>query len=239
MRAVGAPARACNLVLQVVQACQACRNWKRPGNADKLTYSLAQNFNKDVKFDLMFYRNLLQPEFGGERGIPICHLIGCCIRWSACTMASSKSTSDLLNCISTSWVSVFGNTKTLTLDGGTLVRAMEVDDWAMFNQVAPKYKTPHQTAWLVERERRNALTRSALQHCESQVLKESLVVSFVTVLGFVAVMHNAFTSINNHTPYQALLGRQPHLLPPFEGGYYGDLDVKGQNKSQWCARLRR
>lgn len=34
---------------------------------------------------------------------------------------------------------------------------------------------------------------------------------------------------NSHTPYQDILGRQPHLLPSFEGGCHGDLDTKGQN----------
>ena len=42
-------------------------------------------------------------------------------------------------------------------------------------------------------------------------------------------MHNALVCINNHTPYQALLGRQSHLLPSLKGGCYGNLDVKGQN----------
>ena len=50
-------------------------------------------------------------------------------------------------------------------------------------------------------------------------------------------MHNASTCINTPSPppYQALLGRQPSLLPPFEGGYFGDLDAKGRNNS---ARVR-
>ena len=42
-------------------------------------------------------------------------------------------------------------------------------------------------------------------------------------------MHNALVSSNNHTFDQALLGRQFHLLPPLEGGYNGDLDIKGQH----------
>ena len=41
--------------------------------------------------------------------------------------------------------------------------------------------------------------------------------------------------INGRTPCQALLGRQPHLLAPFEGGYFGDFDVNGQNN---LARVR-
>ena len=114
------------------------------------------------------------------------------------------------------------------------MRGKDVDDWAMENQTTLKFKAPHQKAWLVERH--NALLRSALHKAETQALKESLCVSFTTVLGLVTFMHNALTCINNHTPYNALLGRQPHLLPPLEGGYFGsELSVRGQNR---LARVR-
>lgn len=75
----------------------------------------------------------------------------------------------------------------------------------------------------------NVLIRSALQTAESQVINASLCVSCVTVFGLVTFMHDALDSINNHTPYQTLPGRQPHSLPPQEGGYHGDLDATGQN----------
>ena len=146
MRAAGAPAKACHVVPQVVQACQVCRDWERLGSSNKLTYSLAELFNEEVQFDLLFYRSLLQPTLGGEKGIPICHVIDCCARWSACTMAQSKSTIDLLNCISTSWVTLFGDMKTLTMDGESGMRAKEIDDWAIHSQVTLKYKAPDQKA---------------------------------------------------------------------------------------------
>lgn len=148
-------------------------------------------------------------------------------------MAKARSTTDLLDCISNSWIMVFGSMRTLTLDGGSGMRAKDVDDWAMYNHVALKRKAPHQKAWLVERH--NALIRSALQRAESQAIKESLRASFVTLLGLLAFMHSALTRINSHTPYQAPLGRQLNLLPPLEGCYFGDLDVMGQNH---LARVR-
>lgn len=48
-------------------------------------------------------------------------------------------------------------------------------------------------------------------------------------------MHNAPIPANNHTLYQALPSRQPHIAPPVGGGDYGDVDVKGQN---YLARVR-
>lgn len=61
--------------------------------------------------------------------------VDCCIRWSACSMATSKGTIGLLDCISTSWVIVFGVPKTLTLDVGRGMRGKPVDDWALYDQV--------------------------------------------------------------------------------------------------------
>ena len=94
------------------------------------------------------------------------------------------------------------------------MKGKEADDWAMYNQITVKYEAPHQKAWSVERHK--ALIRSALQCAESQGIKESLRVNFVAVLGLVTFMRDGLVSINNRTPYQALLGRRFHLLPPLE-----------------------
>lgn len=142
-------------------------------------------------------------------------------------MSPSRSTRDLSDRMSVTWVNVFGNMKVLTLDGETGVRPKEVDDSAMYNQDASKHEAFHKTAWLVERH--NAPIVSALQRADSQVIGDLLWVSFVTVSGLVTSMHNAMFAINSHTFYQALLGRQPHLFPLIEGWYHGVLDTKGQN----------
>lgn len=44
-------------------------------------------------------------------------------------------------------------------------------------------------------------------------------------------MHNSLIAINDATPYQALFGRQPALLPPLEGGYYEYPDQPQQGPS--------
>ena len=107
------------------------------------------------------------------------------------------------------------------------MRGNEVDDWAMYSQITMQHTAPHQKAWMVERH--NALIRSALQRADAQVTKESLHISFNTVLGLVIFMHNALVCINNNILYQVLQGRWPHRLPPLEGGYHGDLNVNGQH----------
>ena len=131
----------------------------------------------------------------------------------------SRSIRDLLDCISIVGNNVFGGMTVAVSDGQAGMRSQVADDLAMCNQIAFKLKAPHQTALRVERH--NALIRSAVQRAESQVFRKSLFASFVAVFGLVGFMHDVFGSINSHTPYQVLFGRQPHPLPPLEGGYHG------------------
>ena len=62
-----------------------------------------------------------------------------------------------------------------------------------------------------------------LQRAESQAIRESLCISFIIVLGRISNFYaQCARTTYNHTPYQALLGRQPHLLQALEGGYRGE-----------------
>ena len=70
--AVGASVEACNPVPAVVQACQACRPWRRPGQSNRFTFSLALSFQEKVQLDLLFYRSALQPGLGREKRDTYC-----------------------------------------------------------------------------------------------------------------------------------------------------------------------
>ena len=165
------------------------------GAVKQIYISLAMSFNEEVQFDLMFYRSGLEPSLGGEKGIQIC------------VRSISRTIRGLSECISIAWVNVLGGMSALIFDGETRVKGKEVDDWAMWSQMAMNHKAPRQKA---RSERHNAFIRGALQRAESHVIKESLCVSSTSVLGLVAFKHNALVPINDHTPYQALFGRQPH-----------------------------
>ena len=198
LRAAGAHPKACTLVPQVVQSCRVCRPWRKPGQSNKLIYSLAVSFNEEVQFEFVFYHSRFKFGLGGAHGISVVHLIDCCIRWSACMRSQSKTTRELLGGISLAWVNVSGGMTTLVLDGEIGMRGEHVDDVTMYNQIALKHKAPHQKAWLVERH--DALIRSALQRAESQVIKERLCISPTIVVCLVAFMHNALGRFNNNTP---------------------------------------
>ena len=98
-----------------------------------------------------------------------------------CKRLQTKSTKDLLERITLAWVDVFGGVETRILDGEAGMMGKEVDDWAVYSQIAMMYNVPHQQAWLVERH--DALIRAALQRVESQVIKQSVCAGFTPVLG--------------------------------------------------------
>ena len=191
-----------------------------------------------MQFDLSFYHFALEPNLGGDRGIPIVHLMDCCVRWSVRIRNPSKTTRDPSNSISIAWANAFGNMNVFTLDGESCMRGKEANDWATHSQISFKCKAPRQKAWLVERH--DAPIELALQKAESHVINESLCINFATVFGLATFMLNVFISTINHTFYQALLGGRPTLLPPLEGGYHGDADAEGKNnfaRARWIAAI--
>lgn len=99
---------------------------------------------------------------------------------------------------------------------------------AMCSQMVIKHKVFHQKVWLVERH--DALTRSAPQRAEAQVITEPLCISIVIVSGFVAFMHIVPVPVGNRISYHVLLGSHFQLLQFFEWEYHGDLDVNVQNR---------
>ena len=102
-----------------------------------------------------------------------------------------------------------------------------------------RFKAPRQKAWVVERG--NEIIRQGLHKTETQLIKEGLThIPFECVLSVVVFMKNALTVINTSTPYQALLGRQPAMLPPMEGGHLGQVtDIARPGTDAKCqARVR-
>ena len=218
LQAAGAPSNAIADIASVVQGCLVCRDWYRPVPRNIATFRLSLAFNEEVQFDLLFYHSLID-EPGKLRNIA--HLVDCCIRWSATGECESKEEEELTRKISTIWISIFGPMETLTLDEEAGMRHRHAVDWAEVNNIGLKFKAPRQKAWLVERH--NELLRRGLHLTESQMVKEGIVMVFAIVLSIVTFMKNALTVVNTSTPYQALFGRQPALLPPLEGGYNGSI----------------
>ena len=146
------------------------------------------------------------------------HLICACLRFSVTEVTTKDELSLTMN-ISSRWISIFGPMTVLVLDEETGMRGQHAMDWALSQGVHLKFKAPRQKAWIVERA--NEIIRQGLHKTEQQLIKECLKALFEVVLAIVTFMKNALTNINGSTPYQGILGRQPSMLPPLEGGHCG------------------
>ena len=148
------------------------------------------------------------------------HLICACLRFSVTGITTKEETQITMN-ISQRWIAIFGPMTVLVLDEETGMRGQHAMDWALSQGVHLRFKAPRQKAWIVERG--NEILRQGLHRTESQLIKEALLACFETVLAIVTFMKNALTNINGSTPYNGVLGRQPAMLPPMEGGHGGQI----------------
>jgi len=75
-----------------------------------------------------------------------------------------------------------------------------------------KTRAPGQHARHIERA--GAYLRVALHTAHSQCDREGVRTTFDVLLAMVVFAKNALVTVGGHTPYQAVYGRQPAMLPP-------------------------
>ena len=215
----GAPTQALAEIDAVVQACGVCRKWATPTEKTIVSHRLVFVFNEEVQLDLVFIRSQVEP----SRGLlTVVHMIDVSTRWAMTQIVPNKEEETLCLVISTLWVSIVGPMSTLVVDHETALQGLYATDWAASQGVALKYKAPRQKAWVVERH--NEMLRTGVHTTETQSLKEGIHLPFECTLAIVTFSLNSLTVINTSTPYQAVLGRQPQMLPPLEGGYLHERD---------------
>ena len=167
LRAAGTPTRAITEVRSVVQGCTVCRDWVRPGPRSVTAYRMCEAFNEEVQFDILYYHSTNDPL---DAQILIMHLVDWCIRWSATGVVKSREENDLCTGISRVWIAIHGAMGTLVTDQETGLHGQTASDWAEANDIALKYKAPHQHAQIVERH--NEVLRDALHKTEHQLARE-------------------------------------------------------------------
>ena len=75
-------------------------------------------------------------------------------------------------------------------------------------------------------ERRGAILRHTMHCVEEQASREGLLIANVMLLSSSVFAGNAFISVGGSTPYQALYGRQPAMLPPLPDS--DNIDLSGE-----------
>ena len=204
LKAAGLPKTVCDLVPEITDTCRVCRHWARPSPDAKPTSRMVIGFNIEVEGDLMFVRH---------KGIQNIILVLVCrgVRWTCATCVADRQTSTLLTSIDLHWVSVFGPPQVLLFDGETALDDDEAGDYFRMRGITKRTAAPRQHTRIVDR--KIAVLRDTLHKLGSQLDEEGLDVPFNRMLSDAVYALNSLTSINGCSPYTAVLGRMPSLLP--------------------------
>ena len=198
----GQPKEVSDLVDDIVETCNVCRTWSKPQPNSIATLSVSTKFNEQVEADLLFYKKHV-----------ILHLICRCIRWHAARVVPDKSMESLIQAIDEMWVSHHGPMKEFIIDGETAIaKGWETRDYFKRKGIKEVIRATGMHARFIER--RGALLRDALHKMDTQLAEEGIVdIPISQLLSEAVFAGNALISVNDTTPYNALYGRVPNLLP--------------------------
>jgi hypothetical protein len=202
---VGVPQRVLDLIPEIVQTCQVCRTWAKPGPDHACSVEIPDKFNEQVECDLLFI----------EKHI-IFHMMDRCTRWHAARLIPDKTEGTLMKAIDELWVSIHGSPKELITDGETGIVASEATNQYLHRKgIKLHQRAKDQHARYIER--RGALLRDAIHRTQSQLQEEGLAgVLFETILAEAVFCGNAMLTVGGSTPYNAVYGRVPRILPSID-----------------------
>ena len=203
LRAVGVKQRILDMIPEIIQTCAECRKWQCPAPATQHALSASLAFNQHVEFDLLFYRQHI-----------VCHAICRATRWHAATAVASKDGEVLQEALSTMWITIHGPMANLISDGEGGLWRSDVANRLKRQGIKMQLRAPQQHARYIER--RGAVLRATLHVMHEQLERESVQSSFPIVLAEAVFAGNSLTHVGGSTPYQAVYGRQPAMLPPLE-----------------------
>ena len=211
LKRVGVPDAVLGMIPEVCSTCQVCREWQRPGNAHQTAIDLPDTFNQQVEGDIMFYDEHM-----------IFHLLDRCTRWHAAMVLPDKTANSLMTAISTLWITQFGAPTEFIHDEERGITAELTQLLLATHGVKFVPKPDQKHAQYIER--RGALLRDTLHRITSELRNRALDVPFPQVLAEAVFAGNALLTVNGMTPYNAVLGRTPPILPSLNQLEFPDQD---------------
>ncbi len=198
----GLPKDILDMIPAIVDTCRVCRAWAKPQPDSQANVNLADGFNVQVEIDIMYYEDHL-----------VCHMICRCTRWHASEEIKDRETETILNAVMSMWLRTHGPMKELIGDGEKAwARAMAAEDFWQRRGILMHVRAPEQHARFIER--RGALLRHSLHLVDGQLAVEGLTdIPFPSRLGEATFAGNAMIAVDGCTPYAAVYGRVPCLLP--------------------------
>ena len=203
LRAAGSPKEVLELIPSIVDTCRICRTWARP--TDSIASGrLVTAFNHEVEADIVFVR------YRGEQK-QFLHLVDRAVKWCATCEILEKTTEVLLDAIDTAWVSIFGPMKVLTVDG-ELGLDNESSTWYFQVRGIEKRTTAvNQHPRIADR--RVQILRGSIHKIMTQLNQDGIAMPFKRILAEATFVINAVSNTSGVSPYVAVMGRAPALMP--------------------------
>ena len=199
LSAAGVPREVLALVHQIVDTCEICRNWARPGPRTVTSSSIPTKFNQVVQVDLLFYKDKV-----------VLHMIDLTTRFTVAKAIALRNLDSVLTAIMSSWIAMFGPPSKLTSDQEGALASPEAAAYLESRGIKLHLLAKEQHAQTVERH--HAILRRQLHVLDEQTLAEGLRISFDALLGEAVYAKNALFSMGGATPYEAVFGRTPSLF---------------------------
>ena len=195
----GVPKSILNRIAPIVLACSVCRKWHRPGPSNVASAEMADEFNQQVECDLMFMGDW-----------QIFHMIDRCTRWYLGVITPGKHDDEIQDGLD-EWFKVHGWPKEIISDPERGVVSKSTQEWLARKGItyvprAKKQQVPHI-------DRRGALVRDVIHKMVDQLKVEGIKMPFKQILAEAVFITNAMLTINNTSPYAAVYGRVPQILP--------------------------
>ena len=199
LEAAGVNPQILAMIPSIIDTCDICRRWQRPGPKSVASTRLAETFNKEVQMDLLFYKTHV-----------VLHCIDSCTRWTSVSLLPNREPSSIIDGFANCWVRLFGPpTNILSDQEGGLITDL-VGDWMDRRGIQVCFRARGQHCGMVERH--NEILRRQLHLLEDQSNAEGLAVTFSTVLAEAVFAKNAMFQLGNATHYEAIFGRHPPLM---------------------------
>lgn len=203
LKSAGLPQPILDIVPEVVDTCRVCRLWQKPSSDNIAVNRVVTAFNLEVEGDLIFITHQ------GESP-PILHLVDRGVRWSFACVLADRTTTSILNGLD-QWVTVFGPMQVLIFDGETGLDDAAATQYFDLKGITKRTSAPGQHVRICDR--RTQVLRDTVHKITSQLSEEGIAVPLGRVLAEAVYAGNALTSIRGVSPYTAVLGRVPPLLP--------------------------
>eukprot|EP00971_Amphidinium_carterae_P351093 6491908-Amphidinium_carterae.1 len=199
----------------VIATCNICRTWSRPEARTIHAHRVVPTFNMEVQADLLYYRPIAADLAQADEQFTILHAIDVASRFSMAQICPTRSERDLCSCFDSMWIAYFGPPNYLIIDEETGFHASRyAADWAQRQHMQLKFKAPRQEAAIIERH--NQILRQQLHVIETQLQQEGQMVPLQQTLSQALFAKNSLTTHQGLSPYNAVMGIQPPLLPPIE-----------------------